>query len=270
MVTSTFSSFASDLLSKSQGSQMKTSSILHKNSSNIISPAVKVTPYVHTLTYSFAKLSSPTSFTHGKVTLPFLQLRGPFAWGLSCFWEPPVNSMIMRPDASRELCTSNTNGQAQKEWLVAAAAGSSLFTRALSLSQYLTGSISVDLKTLCWVSLIILLSQCFWKKEMEKKKAQRNNLHQDITSLAAPYYQCYHGTRQHDWDQDQSYENFIWWILPVNLFWSTVWKELFMNSSDKALCEGVWPKATRVVGFTFCALGKVVIIPRRRRKWREV
>jgi len=42
-----------------------------------------------------------------------------------------------------------------------------------------------------------------------------------------------------------------------------------MNSSDKTLCEGVWPEATCIVGFSFCALGKVVIIPRRRRKWRE-
>lgn len=43
-----------------------------------------------------------------------------------------------------------------------------------------------------------------------------------------------------------------------------------MNSSDKAFCKGVWPKATCIVGFTFCALGKVVIIPGRRRKIRLV
>lgn len=43
-----------------------------------------------------------------------------------------------------------------------------------------------------------------------------------------------------------------------------------MNSSDKAFCKGVWPKATCIVGFTFCALGKVVVIPVSRRKLREV
>lgn len=142
--------------SKSQSSQMKTSSVLHKNSGDIISPAANVTPGVHTLTYSFAKLSLPTSFTHGKVTWPLLHLRGPFAWGLSCFWELPVNSMMMRPDGSRALCTSDTDGQAQQQWL--AAAGSSLFTGALCLSQYLTGSILADLKSLCRVSPFVLLS----------------------------------------------------------------------------------------------------------------
>lgn len=39
-----------------------------------------------------------------------------------------------------------------------------------------------------------------------------------------------------------------------------------MNSSDKALYKGVWPKATCVEGFMFCALRKDIVIPRRRRK----
>lgn len=163
-----------------------------------------------------------------------------------------------------KFSTSNSWSR-QKQWLGAAASSSS-FTGA---SQYLTGSISADMKSLCQVPLFVLLSSCSGNKEMKKRKAQRKNLDQDITSLAAPYYQCYHGTCQHDWDQDQCYENFIRWIFPMNLFWSTVWKELFMNSSNKAFCKGVWPKTACIVGFAFCALGKVVVIPGRRRKWRE-
>lgn len=80
--TSIFSFFASGLTFVLRGSQMKTTRVLHRNSRDNTSLTVNATLCIYTLTYSFAKLSLPTSFTHGKVTLPLLQPRDPLAWGL--------------------------------------------------------------------------------------------------------------------------------------------------------------------------------------------
>lgn len=73
---------------------MKTLSVLHKTSRDVTSPTVSITHIQLCKTL-------PASFTHRKVTLLLLQTKGPFAWEVSCFWELPVNSMLMRLDGSK-------------------------------------------------------------------------------------------------------------------------------------------------------------------------